>query len=90
MTRYPLPEEVKGVPYISILPYFSGYRDTETKKLSLLTSYLDVYEKFDDLNKEDPNLCVEDFEIVIPVSEILSANIFNQKVYEHFPGKFES
>lgn len=89
ITGYPLPEEVKGAPYISMLPYFSGYRDSETKRLTLLTSYLNVYEQFDELNKEDPNLSAGDFEIVIPVSEILTANIFNQKVYDHFPGQFE-
>ncbi|HEX9654602.1 MAG TPA: hypothetical protein VGA99_12910 [bacterium] len=58
-----------------VLPYFSGYRDEKTKQLFVTTNYLLVYDQLERLAEEDPDLDVNDFDIVIPVSEILSMNI---------------
>jgi hypothetical protein len=75
---------------IKIAPTLSGYRDQSTKQLFLPVSYRKVYEKI--LNERSiSRIKTEDFEIVIPVSEILSANIFDIKTYnEYFRGKTNS
>lgn len=68
---------------IKIVPTFSGYRDQATKQLFLPVSYQKVYEKIiAEKNLLETNM--EDFEIVIPVSEILSANIFDIRTYDEY------
>ena len=63
--------------FIEIIPLISGYRDPLTKKLNLTTSYLDVL--------LSGHLEIDDFAIVIPTTQILSANIFDIKLYDkHF------
>jgi len=63
--------------FIEIIPFISGYRDPLNKKLNLTTSYLDTLVNSD--------LEIEDFAIVIPTKQILSANIFDIEVFDkHF------
>ncbi|RMF59588.1 MAG: hypothetical protein D6743_16075 [Calditrichaeota bacterium] len=68
--------------FIKILPTWSGYRDPITKQMFLPVSYQKAYEKIITPKSE---VDLGDFEMVISVSEILSANIFDMKTYvEHF------
>ena len=62
---------------IVLLPIASGYRKIETRELEITTHYSSIILEYD---KKD----IFDFRIVIPMSEIISARLFDQEVYEHF------
>ena len=62
---------------IELLPLASGYRDEHTQELFIIENYAEVlqvqtYERYDD------------FRIVIPMSEIVSARIFDPDTYTTF------
>ena len=83
VTMYPQPH-TKGLQFISILPYSSGFRDEKTKEITRTTDYVQIYDRLKDLMKIDPFLSESDFDIAIPISEILSINIHNQIVRDQF------
>ncbi len=64
---------------IVLVPIASGYRKKETQELEITTHYSSIILEFD---KKD----FTDFRIVIPMSEIVSARLFDQDVYERFQG----
>lgn len=64
-------------PDLRLLPVASGYRDEKTMKLNLITNHADVFEGFNDLERED-------FQIVISMTEVISVRIFDLRVYEAF------
>lgn len=66
--------------FIKLLPTLSGYRDERTKKLNLTTTYTAIYEELYD----NEDFVVEDFQIVIPVSEIFTTNYFDLTAYQKF------
>lgn len=66
---------------VIIVPMASGYRDQETKSLTITTHYAAVIEQ-SLAGKSD--LSEEDFRIVIPMSEIVSARLFFPEAYELF------
>lgn len=70
--------------FIRILPMSSGYRDGSTQELVLTTDYAKVYQQI--IQQDNAFLLrgVEDFEIVVPVAEIASANLFDPEAYERF------
>jgi len=73
--------------YIQLLPVKSGYRDATTFKMSLTVDYAAVYAKIIRQDLETIKAGVGDFEIIIPVSEIQSVNLFNPTAYVTFnPG----
>ena len=59
---------------ISIVPFKSGYRENETKKV-IWNTYYPEYEKDSDLI---------DMEIIIPRAEIITFGKFSIKTFEHF------
>lgn len=67
-----------GESDIVLFPMASGYRKEETHELEITTDYASVISKFRE-SFNDTNL-----RIVIPTSEIISARIFDPKVYELF------
>jgi hypothetical protein len=70
--------------YIVMLPTVSGYRREDTHELRFTTDYTRVYQE---LMEEDESLLVrgvEDFQLVIPVAEVLSANLFDPDIYRRF------
>jgi hypothetical protein len=73
---------------IRILPFVSGYRD-DKKRVEFTTFYEEATASAK--NHEDealPNLTEEDFEITIPIDDIVSATLFSPKVYyKHFRHK---
>jgi len=67
--------------HIQILPIRSGYREQDTKILHLPLSYEKV---FLELIKDESAISIQDFQIVIPASEIISAHIFDQETYDTY------
>ena len=62
---------------IVLVPIASGYRKLETRELEITIHYSSIILEFE--NKD-----ITDFRIVIPMSEIVSARLFDDGVYERF------
>ena len=72
-----------GESDIALIPVASGYRKEDTHELEITTNYAPVLWEF--LEKHGSSgLVYEDFRVVIPMSEIVSARIFDPDVYELF------
>ncbi|MGU1087203.1 hypothetical protein ACSEOL_15505 [Pseudomonas aeruginosa] len=71
---------------LRILPFVSGYRSPGNMKLIFTTWYTDVYQRF---NKDQTlsHLNPELFEVVFPVSEIKTVNLFDIRAYQAFQAK---
>jgi hypothetical protein len=70
--------------YIVVLPTMSGYREATTHRLRFDTDYTRVYQA---LMAEDESRLVRgvgDFQIVIAVSQVISANLFDWEAYLRF------
>jgi hypothetical protein len=70
--------------YITILPTMSGYRAEDDLRYNLTTNYADVYDRIAREHNTKLLARSQDFEIVLPVSEIRSANIFDPEAYKLF------
>ena len=68
------PSEKYESQVISIVPFISGYRNKETKKITWNTYYPE-YESESDLT---------DMEILIPRNEIVTIGKFNTRVFDYF------
>ena len=85
-----------GETDITLIPFVSGYRDKDTCELIFTTYYEDVLSLFgqDDKEGAEPggmgDLTLKDFEIALPVSEIMSARLFDPIVYEQFGHRQDS
>jgi hypothetical protein len=67
--------------YIQLLPIKSGFRDSVTQAMTLTVDYSVAFAK---IIQEDATVAaggIRDFEIVIPVSEIQSVNLFDPTTY---------
>jgi len=62
--------------HLSITPFFSGYRVNETLELRLNVDYLKVY--------EEHGLDPQEFRVVVPMSNIRMASLFDHSVYPAF------
>ena len=70
--------------HIKLVPAFSGYRREPDKHLIFTNFYLPIYEKLRAEQQTQP-LPNAEFELVLPRTEIQSANLFDLKIYEqHF------
>lgn len=68
---------------LRILPLASGYRAGESMKLKFTTQYGSIYQKFandSSLSHLRPQL----FEIVLPLSEVMTLNLFDIEAYKAF------
>ena len=65
---------------IVLIPVKSGYRDTNTRRLEITTDYISIIQQLNQQGLANK----EDFRVVIPMSEIISARIFYNEVYERF------
>jgi hypothetical protein len=75
---------------LGILPVMSGYRRADGR-MQFTTFYSDVYEEIERGGKGRlAHLTPEDFEIVIPVDKIASANMFDILAYEEFGRKSQT
>jgi hypothetical protein len=70
--------------HIGLMPVMSGYRHADGR-VEFTTFYSDVYEEIarGDVGRLS-HLAIEDFEIVIPIDKIQSANMFDIVAYEEF------
>lgn len=66
--------------YFSIFPIMSGYRN-EQGKVEFTTYYEPIYETQNDLL---PELKIEDFALILPVSRLVSARLFDKTAYTQF------
>ena len=70
-----------GESDIELVPMASGYRDGDTQDLEITTNYAPViWESLEGSSR----LAYEDFRVVIPMTEIISARIFLPEAYELF------
>lgn len=70
--------------YMRLLPVLSGYRQPDTKELVITRDYAEVYAKHLDTDGDMLDQFADEFQLVIPVSEIVTANLFDPDVYEMF------
>jgi hypothetical protein len=70
--------------YIRLLPLSSGYRDKDTQTVNFTTDYSRVYAEMLESESLLDDERASEFEIVLPVSEIVSANLFNPDAYVRF------
>jgi hypothetical protein len=68
---------------LRILPFVSGYREGEGMKLHFTTWYVTLYQQFSE-NESLKHLNPELFEVVFPLSEIKSVNLFDIHAYQAF------
>ncbi|MCE7055839.1 hypothetical protein LZF95_14250 [Algoriphagus sp. AGSA1] len=71
-----------GESYVTIIPNFSGYRDKETQKLEITTSYTDVLEKYVTQNKEAD--IGNKLGVILPTNEILFVSRFDSEIFGRF------
>jgi len=65
--------------YIPVIPLRSGGRNKDTQEITFTTDYEPVYESLRASGKEE---MIDDFELILPTSEILSATIFDPETYK--------
>lgn len=70
--------------YIKVLPTLSGYRHPEELTFRITTDYAAVYDQLLDRRPEFLEEHADNFEIIIPVEEIASANIFDPDAFDLF------
>ena len=76
---------VRDTSDIAILPIWSGYRDKDTRELTITVYYASVLSEIAD-NNESADL--GDFLIVFPLREAISVRIFSPEAYAKFqPGQ---
>ncbi|MBD0319442.1 MAG: hypothetical protein ICV87_03850 [Gemmatimonadetes bacterium] len=68
--------------YIRLWPILSGYRDSETQEMKITTNYSLVYAEMDS-SGTNPAV-VDDFQVIVPVGEVQSANLFDPRTYDLF------
>jgi hypothetical protein len=62
----------------------SGFRAQTTYQVTFDTDYTRVYQALIESDESRLVRGVTDFQIVIPVSEVLSANLFDWEAYQRF------
>ena len=75
-------------PHIRLQPAISGYREEETQELVFTTDYDRVYRRIEQKAvpglRSDEQISADDLQIVIPVEEILSANLFSTDIEQEW------
>lgn len=71
----------QGESDIALVPIASGYRNKDTHELEITTNYASVVRE--SLEKMS-DLALNDFRIVLPIAEIISARVFHPEAYERF------
>ena len=70
----------QGETDVGLIPLASGYRKPDTRELVITTRYATALHRC--LESEFPSLRVEDFQVVLPTSEIVSARLFHTGAYK--------
>ena len=75
----------RGEADIALIPVASGYRRKDTQELEITNHYAPVIQKLLTCeSSSESDLVYEDFQIVIPLCEVVSARIFYFEVFEEF------
>lgn len=69
-------------PDIALIPLASGYRDNATRELKITSDYSNGIFKFQRSRKRFQGFTYEDFRVVLPMSEVISARIFDPRIFE--------
>lgn len=69
---------------VAIIPVASGYRDKDTQELRITTDYSPVMNELLESEPESFDPINEDFRVVLPRTEIISARLFLPEAYERF------
>ena len=69
---------------VAIIPIASGYRDKDTQELRIVTDYSPVLNESAEDEPGSFDAINEDFRIVLPRAEIISARIFLPQAYQRF------
>jgi len=77
-------DPAKERKYITLIPTISGYREAETHRFVPTMNYAAVLEVVDDDSPELGHLQRDDFQIVLPISEIQSTNVFDREAFLRF------
>jgi hypothetical protein len=64
--------------HIPVIPLRSGVRNKDTQQIEFKTDYQAIYDRLHD-SKQDA--LVDDFELILPMSEIQSATLFDLELY---------
>lgn len=74
--------------YLKLSPYLSGYRNKDTKQLTITTDYEKVVDEFIAEIKEETGVDVDEItlntDVIIKQDEILTATIYEQAVFDKF------
>lgn len=73
--------------HVTIIPYFSGYRDKDTKVFVITTNYSKTLKNFVDEGKEEQ--IDKKIGIIIPKEKIISASRFDLIVFDKFQEDLE-
>ena len=70
--------------YLKLLPMLSGYRDERTRDMVITRDYARVYARLIDEDSAYLLSIADEFQLVIPTTEIVSANLFDPDIYRLF------
>lgn len=73
-----------SMPFVTILPTMSGYRDKDTLEVRYTTRYTEIYRKIDEASEDVAGLTARSFQVAIPTSSIVSASPFSKLPPENF------
>lgn len=73
--------------YVVLLPTMSGYRRRADQKMIITNDYSQAYARLIDTNPDFLMSIADEMQLVIPESQIVSANFFDPEVYEHFAAR---
>ena len=76
-------EDVNGAD-ISIVPLWSGYRKEDTQELKITTDYVSALLGHLEEENDFTDFVNEDFRVVVPMSEVVSARLFRPDLYKMF------
>ena len=79
-----VPVHVSGDGDLGLLPVLSGYRTSKSRRLVITTDYWPVYEASETRGSPVAHLSADDFRIVLPRREIVSARRFDLEAYKFF------
>ncbi|UJZ95057.1 hypothetical protein IHC87_06845 [Photobacterium damselae subsp. damselae] len=71
---------------ITIIPFISGYRDSDTLVFKVSHDYITHYLE-NEISASSVPLAISDFRIVLPVSNIESISLFDPDTYQNFESK---
>lgn len=82
----PIPHKTN---FLTLTPILSGYRNNETKKIIITTDYFEVVERYIATITDGNTRVKLNTDIIIKQDEILTANIYEQEIFDMFnkPGE---